>query len=533
MVSDGGCVAFSNSVTLSKSHPAMNYSVTNLTCYHVVGPENVPQGSITINSVSGGNGGTYKYKLGSGDWTNWPGTTLVWGGLRGGTYTISLRDKDDCEFSYGIVVTEPSQVTATVTVSNPLCAGGTGTITISSPTGGSGTGYKVRKGTNGDWLDAPQTYSYTTTGDYSVFVKDSTPCVTEYSRTVTIPSAVTASVASKNYPTCWNSTDGSITINAGGGSGVYTYSINNGETYQSSAQFNNLPRETYYIRVKDSNNCESQSLQDVDLNTGIPNANLTVTNASCYGGTGSITTSGVSTTSTFYRYNAGVSFTNTSGLRKNVGENLYGLSVGSYSFRVYNFNETCYRDYTVAITQPTAQNASITNVVGATSANNDGSLTISSGGGTWNKTYRLYKDSASPYNNFPTDNLIATYTGVTSSASSIVVTGLTCNYYWLEVTDANGCTINSTAVEVPCAQVFYAYQVIRCSDNQTLFMTSPDIITPFLQKIVKIEGVCYQVDYYVTATYNQESLHLVDGIYSTMWTSCGDCTSGSGGGAAI
>jgi hypothetical protein len=462
MVSDGGCVAFSDSVTLSKSHPAMDYSVTNLTCYFVPAPETFAQGSITINSISGGNGGTYKYKLGSGDWTNWNGLALTWTGLRGGTYYIYLRDKDNCEFSYGVVVTEPSQVTATVSVSNPLCAGGTGTITISSPTGGSGTGYKVRKGSDGAWLDAPQTYSYSTTGDYSVFVKDSTPCVTEYSRTVTIPGAVTASVASKNYPTCWNDTNGSITITPGGGSGVYTYSINNGETYQSNAQFNDLPRETYYIRVKDSNNCESQSLQDVDLNTGIPNANLSVTNVVCNGGAGSVTTSGPTTTSTFFRYNAGSNFVNTAGTRYNVGTTysvLYTLSAGYYTFRVYNFNETCYKDYTIQITQPTIQTASISSVIGATAANNDGSFTISSTGGVWNKTYRLYKDTVSPYNDSPTDNLIATYTNKTEADSSVSVTGLACGYYWLQVTDANGCVKNSTTVQVTCALTYSMVQL--------------------------------------------------------------------------
>jgi hypothetical protein len=462
MVSDGGCVAFSDSVTLSKSHPAMDYSVTNLTCYFVSAPETFAQGSITINSISGGNGGTYKYKLGDGDWTNWNGLALVWTGLRGGTYYIYLRDKDNCEFSYGVVVTEPSQVTATVSVSNPLCAGGTGTITISSPTGGSGTGYKVRKGSDGAWLDAPQTYSYSTTGDYSVFVKDSTPCVTEYSRTVTIPGAVTASVASKNYPTCWNDTNGSITITPGGGSGVYTYSINNGETYQSNAQFNDLPRETYYIRVKDSNNCESQSLQDVDLNTGIPNANLSVTNVVCNGGAGSVTTSGPTTTSTFFRYNAGSNFVNTAGTRYNVGTTysvLYTLSAGYYTFRVYNFNETCYKDYTIQITQPTIQTASISSVIGATAANNDGSFTISSTGGVWNKTYRLYKDTVSPYNDSPTDNLIATYTNKTEADSSVSVTGLACGYYWLQVTDANGCVKNSTTVQVTCALTYSMVQL--------------------------------------------------------------------------
>jgi hypothetical protein len=87
--------------------------------------------------------------------------------------------------------------------------------------------------------------------------------------------------------------------------------------------------------------------------------------------------------------------------------------------------------------------------VGATSGDN-GSLTISSSGGVWNKTYRLYKDSASPYNDYPTDNLVAIYTDVTSGSPSISVTGLACGYYWLHVTDANGCVTTTIEHQVTC-----------------------------------------------------------------------------------
>jgi len=497
LVVDGNyCTAFSNNVTLSKSHPAMNYTVSNLTCYEQ-NSDGIYAGSITINSVSGGNGGTYKYKLGSGDWTNWPGTTLVWGGLRGGTYYIYLRDKDDCEFSYGVVVSEPSQVTATVSVSNPTCPGNSGTITISSPTGGSGTGYKVRKGTNGDWLDAPQTYSYTTTGTYSVFVKDSTPCVTEYSRTITIPGAITASVSSVGYPTCWDSINGSITINAGGGSGVYNYSIDNGDTYQESAQFINLARGTYYIRVKDSAGCESPSTgNSVDLNTGIPNANLSVGTISCHGSSTSIGTSGPSSTSTFFRFNSGSSFNGSNTTRYNVGGNysiMYQFLAGDYTFRVYNAAETCWKDYTVTITQPSLQDASMYNVVGASVADNDGSITISSSGGVWPKTYRLYKDTASPYNHYPTDNLITTYTNVPHTTPSRVVTELSCGYYWLQVTDANGCVTNAGQVEVPCATVTanaICYTYTYSSVPSDLYVRYRDINTDVITvRIIDLESM--------------------------------------------
>jgi hypothetical protein len=75
---------------------------------------------------------------------------------------------------------------------------------------------------------------------------------------------------------------------------------------------------------------------------------------------------------------------------------------------------------------------------------------MSSAGGTWPKTYYLYKDSASPYNDYPTDNLVATYTGVTSGDPTRTNTTLACGYYFLRVKDANNCYSTTTEVEVPC-----------------------------------------------------------------------------------
>lgn len=461
LVVDGNsCTAFSSSVTLTKSAPSASVSVTNLTCYGQ-NSDGIYAGTITLSSFTGGNGGTYQYFLGGGAWTDVPaGGTVVWGNLRGGNYTYGVKDKDGCARSYNAYISEPSQVTATITYSNPSCGGSNGTITISSPTGGSGTGYKV-KGPPGTWDDAPQTYSYSTSGTKTVYVKDSTPCETAYTQYITIPDQVTASIGSRSYPTCWDSTNGSITITAGGGTGTYYYSIDNGSNWQyNNNYFGGLSSGTYYIRVKDTNGssggCISQSLNSADITTNPPNANISITNPSCYGGYGSVTTSGQGPSSATFRFNPGQSFYST-GTRYNVGtsySDLQILSAGYYTFRVYNYNDTCTKDYTIQITEPTAQTASISSVIGATAANNDGSLTISSTGGVWNKTYRLYKDTSTPYNDLPTDNLVATYTDKTAASPSVNVTGLPCGYYWLQVTDANGCVKNSTTVQVTCALTY-------------------------------------------------------------------------------
>jgi hypothetical protein len=405
-----------------------------------------------------------------------------------------------------------------------------------SASGGNGAPYEYSRD-NSNWQSSA-TFSGLAGTSYTGYVRNDNRLGTVASTSVgsLARSQPEVSVSSASYPSCWNSSNGSLVLSGSGGSGTFYYSIDNGANYQyNNAYFPNLTSQTYYIRVKDTNNCESQSLVPYNLTTGEPTADFTPTNISCNGGSdGSIATSLVNSNGIYYRYNAGAGFTNTSGTRYNVGTSRGSLTSGSYTFRIYNSNESCYKDYTITLTQPTQQTASITSVVGATSGDN-GSLTISSGGGTWNKTYRLYKDSASPYNDYPTDNLVATYSNVTAGSPSFNVTGLACGYYWLQVTDANGCTTNTTTYEVTCPQIYYVYQVIQCSNNYTTYMTSPDLLPyQFLggTKAVKINSICYQIDYYTTSTYNQESLHLVDGQYSTIYNTCNDCV-GGGGGASI
>ncbi len=49
----------------------------------------------------------------------------------------------------------------------------------------------------------------------------------------------------------YNGSDGSITIQAQGGSGIYQYSIDNGATWSISHVFENLKASSYYVLVRD------------------------------------------------------------------------------------------------------------------------------------------------------------------------------------------------------------------------------------------------------------------------------------------
>jgi hypothetical protein len=93
------------------------------------------------------------------------------------------------------------------------------------------------------------------------------------------------------------------------------------------------------------------------------------------------------------------------------------------------------------VTQPTLNVASISVINGE-------SLNAISIGGVWPKTYRLRKDTESPYVTGCGDTLITTINNVTEANSTQLIEGLTSGYYCLEVTDANGCVVNSGLTEL-------------------------------------------------------------------------------------
>ena len=93
--------------------------------------------------------------------------------------------------------------------------------------------------------------------------------------------------------------------------------------------------------------------------------------------------------------------------------------------------------------------ANITNVSNPTSCGNniDGSFTLTSSGGLWNKTYELYQDSSFPYETTG-GVLIQTWTDVTEVGKDILVTGLAPGGYYLKISGVT-CVDYSEVVVLP------------------------------------------------------------------------------------
>ena len=283
------------------------------------------------------------------------------------------------------------------------------------------------------------------------------------------------------------------------GNGPYMYSVDSGLTFQHSTAFNDLSAGNYYITYMDSIGCINPNAGMFWMQISEPDAfayNATANDVSCSGGVdGSINLSVVSgNTSPYY-----IDWSNGT-----IGNNNTNLSNGTYQAYVSDVNG-CQDTLTYFILHPlpivSVINTNDVSCVGGA----DGSASISSSGGTPPFTY-LWSDgqigntatnlSESSYEVFVTDSANCLDTAYFSIGSnpiniSISTTNVTCNgndgaadasvsggaapysyiwyfeypgfgyvtayfqedisnvpsgTYYVEVTDANGCTSNSDTI---------------------------------------------------------------------------------------
>ena len=428
--------------TVTQPASAVSISVSssvNPTCY------NGSDGTITV-SGSGGSGG-YTYSLNGGGYQS--NTSFT--GLTTGSYTVTVKDSNNCTATTSTITLSKSAPNATISVSNPTCGTSTGSITITggSGSGGNGGNYMVKLNSGGTYVTitgSSVTYSSLGTAgqstNYTIYVKDGSGCEATYVQTVTIPAVLTISI-SGSAPTCYDGTT-TITATASGGTGTKQYSLNGG-AYGSSTTFT-VGNGVHSVTVKDANNCTTTS-NSLSFNTTAPNATITASNyngytISCNGGSdGSIAVSGGSG-GTGSGYSASTDNSTWFALPKT----FYNLNYANSPYNIYiKDSSNCVQTYSVSMTQPTAQTACIY-LNTCDNGTGIGKVDVTSSGGVWPKVYRLYRDFSSPYDNYTKDYLISTVSGVTSAASTVTFSNLTAGGdYFAEITDANGCVISTSA----------------------------------------------------------------------------------------
>ncbi len=135
-----------------------------------------------------------------------------------------------------------------------------------------------------NWSNGAETedISGLTAGSYDVVVSDAAGCVSSVDFTVTEPEILTLSVANTSLPACGES-DGSVTVEALGGTGPYVYDWRNtdNEPISDNAVLSEIAAGFYTCRLTDDAGCTT-SLPVAVSNQNSPEVIIgTVTSSSC------------------------------------------------------------------------------------------------------------------------------------------------------------------------------------------------------------------------------------------------------------
>ncbi|MEZ5068249.1 MAG: SprB repeat-containing protein [Bacteroidia bacterium] len=368
----------------------------------------VNNGSITINA----NGGTspLQYSIDNGS-SYQSGNSFS--GLSPNTYQIIVQDANGCIATTSVNITEPTQVTitSTPTVDANCFGANNGSITINANGGTSPLQYSID---NGSSYQSGNSFSGLSPNTYQIIVQDANGCTATSSVSVTEPTQVVISSTSTVDANCFGANNGSITINANGGTSPLQYSIDNGSSYQPGNNFSGLSPNTYQIIVQDANGCTATASVNITEPTQVVISSTPTVDANCFGANnGSITiNAGGGTGPLQYSIDNGNSYQS--------GNSFSGLSPNTYQIIVQDANG-CTATASVNITEPTQVVISSTPTVDANCFGaNNGSITINAGGGTSPLQYSI--DNGSSY----------------QSGNSF--SGLSPNTYQIIVQDANGCT---------------------------------------------------------------------------------------------
>lgn len=415
-----GCT---NTLAETVNQPAASLSATlaasmDVLCY---GGSN---GSITLNVTGGTTPYTYTWSNGA--------TTQNINGLSGDTYTVLVTDVNGCNTTLAVTINEPAAaVQLTIQSSQAiLChAGNNGEIVLNTTGGTSPYTYLWNNGAT------TPTISGLTTGTYTATVTDANGCTETVSATLSQPiSPLASSIISTVNVFCFAGNDGSIDLDASGGTAPYTYTWSNGATTQD---LNNLPAGIYTVLITDANGCTETQTVQIDQPAATLNAGASVTaNVLCNAGNnGSIdlTVTG-GTTPYVFIWNTG-----------DTSEDLNNLTAGTYTVTITDMNG-CTATASAQVTEPIAALSSL--IASSQNVNcfggNNGAITLQVSGGT------------------------APYTFLWSNGDTTQdISGLVTGTYIVNITDANGCSATNmlTITQPQAALSASLYGMINVSCN--------------------------------------------------------------------
>lgn len=389
---DAGCSVVSNFIIAQPaSSMSLSVSQTNIRCYGV-------NDGVAEVAVSGGTA-PYNYS-----WSNGATTSAV-SGITTGAYSCAVTDGKGCTMTSNFNITGPAAVLAV--------AGSRTDLTCYNGNNGA-AGVTVSGGTapyNYSWSNGGTTTSVNNlaAGNYTCTVTDANGCVTSTDILVEQPAATITVIKSQVDINCYGLSTGSAILNVSGGVTPYSYNWNNGST---DPRIDNINEGSYSCNITDANGCSVTA----DFVITAPAAALTHTFSQT-----NILCKNENTGSAAVSVSGGVAPYDYLWTTASTGATATGLSAGIYNVLVTDANGcTTGRNFT--ITEPTQLNAQVVSITGDyCNSGRSGTATVQGDGGV-----------------FPYSYLWSNGTNVSSIA------GVAAGSYTCVVTDANGCSANTT-----------------------------------------------------------------------------------------
>lgn len=385
-----GCV-LTRTIALVQPPPlSITFSVSNVSCF---GGNNA---GITT-TVTGGTG-AYTYS-----WSPAGGTGSFISGMPAGTYSLIVRDVNNCSIASSTTITQPTLLQVTTTATMETCSYSNNGQIQAVASGGTPTyTYSWQPGSlNG------ATISNLSAGMYTLTLTDNKGCQTNTLVTITEPAVLTGSVVNSTNISCFGGNNGMIVINATGGTPAYTY------TWQPNVSVGNsatgLTSGTYSITIRDNRTCTTQVVHTLTQPTAPLSITANSSSVSCNGGTnGSVSSIATGGTAPYTYLWSPIGIN---------GQNVSNIGAGNYSILLTDANG-CTATNTTIINQPPAIGLTL-NAQNSTCTQANGQATVSVSGGL------------PPYN----------YQWSPIGGINPIATGLPAGSYSVTVTDGNGCVV--------------------------------------------------------------------------------------------
>ncbi|HTA83451.1 MAG TPA: gliding motility-associated C-terminal domain-containing protein [Bacteroidia bacterium] len=405
-VVDAGCEKDSSIFTITSPAQLRDSmaSITNVKCF----------GGTTGTATVGVKGGATPYSY---SWNSSPTQSTVKAtGLPIGTYTVIVTDANGCTVKTDTTITQPSQLRDSIVSTTPVtCPGSTnGTATVGVKDGTPGYTYS--------WTPGGQitpTATNLSAGTYTCTITDANGCAGPTAvATITSLSSMRDSIvtAATVNELCFGSASGSLTVAVKGGTPGYTYAwVPGGKT---TPTINGLTAGSYTVTVTDANTCTVTATGTITQPTKVRDSISTSNNVLCFGGSTGAATVGVKDGTPGYTYSWNTTPPQTTATAT-------GLPIGSYNCTVTDANG-CLSVVNVIIVQPKPLTVQAAAFPTKCNGSCDGSATALPKGGT------------TPYG----------YAWNPGGQTTPNIINLCAGNYSVQVTDANGCVVDSTPVTV-------------------------------------------------------------------------------------